>query len=83
MPRAVMGVEEVFALEAAVYAVYGRKRQPYVRGHQPGEGERNKVSGSVETAWRSGMEASAKGMEERRCQVSSAHTALGFQSGCH
>ena len=26
-------------------------------------------------------EASAKGMEERRCQVSSAHTALGFQSG--
>jgi hypothetical protein len=59
------------------------KRQPYVRTHQSGEGERRQVSGSVELAWRSGIEASAKVVEERRCQVSSAHTALGFQSGCH
>ena len=59
------------------------RRQPYVRTHQPGEGERRQVSGSVETAWRSGIEASAKVVEERRCQVSSAHTALGFQSRCH
>jgi hypothetical protein len=56
------------------------KRQPYVRTHQSGEGERRQVSGSVELAWRSGI---AKVVEERRCQVSSAHTALGFQSGCH
>ena len=78
--RVFFGGRQAVVAQYTAYTVRA-KRQPYVRTHQPGEGERRQVSGSVETAWRSGIEASAKVVDERRCQVSSAHTALGFQSG--